>query len=220
MKKILLAAIMIAGLRPISLKAQNDQANASLKKNKPGIGLKVGYNYSSLSGTSDAFNPGNKSGFMVAGFYATPSAGLFGFRSEIVFSRQGFTYNADGSKENLTHDYIYLPQLTTLTFAKIVQVQAGMQIGFLISAKDSKKETGTAAPDIMSYYNRIDYGFAGGFEIYPIKGLILGGRYNISFGNLYKQEMDMSTQPYPVPFDPGQLKGKNQVMQVFIGYKF
>jgi hypothetical protein len=32
---------------------------------------------------------------------------------------------------------------------------------------------------MLSFMNRIDYGFAAGFEIYPFKGLIAGARYNL-----------------------------------------
>ena len=39
----------------------------------------------------------------------------------------------------------------------------------------------------VSYYNRLDYGYALGIEIHPVMGLLIGARYNISLANLYKQ---------------------------------
>jgi hypothetical protein len=77
--------------------------------------------------------------------------------------------------------------------------------------------------------NRIDYGAAVGIEVYPFKGLLVGGRYNISMGSLYKQYQNMATPsttpvpmpvPFPLPVNPSDFKGKNAVIQFFVGYRF
>jgi len=77
----------------------------------------------------------------------------------------------------------------------------------------------------MDYMNRIDYGAAVGLEVYPIKGLIVGGRYNVSLGNIYKKYENATSSPttpipFPLPVNPNDFKGRNAVVQFFIGYKF
>ena len=92
-----------------------------------------------------------------------------------------------------------------------------------MNAVKTKDSSGAQKVDIMDLYNKIDYGVAGGVEIYPYKGLILGGRYNLSLGNMYKRQQDAMRQPgmpYPLPFNPDELKGKNAVINFFVGYRF
>ena len=64
----------------------------------------------------------------------------------------------------------------------------GGQTAFLINAKaDSSNGSGNdGSGKILDYYNRLDYGFAGGIEVHPVAGLLIGARMNISLGKLYK----------------------------------
>src|SRR5215207_1598015 len=160
---------------------------------KPTFGLKAGYNWSYITGSSEGIKKDNNNGFMVGAFFAPPSRGL-GYRSEIVFSRQGYTFDEGGQNTEVMNDYIYLPQLTTFTIAKKLQIQAGGQIGFLLH---SKKTSGAKDSTITDLMNRIDYGFAAGVEVFPFKGLIVGARYNLGLGKLYKQDYT-SPNPYPL----------------------
>jgi hypothetical protein len=123
--------------------------------------------------------------------------------------------------QDVTQDYIYMPHLTTFTIAKKVQLQAGGQVGYLLNAKKSSSAQ-TEEEKVTEYMNRFDYGFAGGIEIYPFKGLLIGGRYNVSLGNIYKTSAGSTTAPIPnpLPFNPEEVKGKNAVVQFFIGYRF
>lgn len=178
-------------------------------------GLKAGYNWSYITGSAEGFKKDNSNGFMVAGFFSPPSRGI-GYRSEIVFSRQGYSFDDGGKNTEVQSDYIYLPQLTTFTIANKVQLQAGAQIGFLLNAK---KTTDSKDSSIIDLMNRIDYGFAAGAEVYPIKGLIVGARYNLGLGKLYKQDYT-SPNPYPLPFNPETANFKNGLVQLFVGYQF
>ncbi|MGZ3955271.1 MAG: porin family protein [Flavisolibacter sp.] len=230
MKKIMILASCLTAFAHIS-SAQSTQPSAmppgfdqsNLKKMKPGIGLKAGYNFAKVVGTNTNFTPGNNNGFMVAGFFSPAVKSGMGYRTEIVFSRQGFSFDEAGKMQNVTQDYIYMPHLTTFTIAKKVQLQAGGQIGYLLNAKTSTSSSSSGSDHTMDYFNRIDYGFAGGVEVYPFKGLLLGGRYNVSFGNIYKNYSTgggTTVPPSPLPFDPSQVKGKNAVVQFFLGYRF
>ena len=89
----------------------------------------------------------------------------------------------------------------TLTCKLITSTrQAGGQIGFLLNSKLTEDIKDTSITSLM---NRTDYGFAGGVEVYPFKGLLIGGRYNLGLGKLYKRyENAANAKPYPLPFNP------------------
>jgi hypothetical protein len=190
------------------------------KSMKPKLGIKAGYNYAKITGSTPDFSSKSNNGFMVAGFFAPASKGL-GYRTELIFSRQGFSFDESGKMQDVSQDYIYMPHLTTFTIAKKLQLQAGGQVGYLLNAKKSS-ENESSSEKVTEYMNRFDYGFAGGIEIYPFKGLLVGARYNVSLGNIYKTSSYSSTSPvpYPLPFNPSEVKGKNAVVQFFAGYRF
>jgi hypothetical protein len=74
-----------------------------------------------------------------------------------------------------------------------------------------------SANPMMKYYNRIDYGAAGGLEVYPYKGILFGARYNISFSNSTQNPNDAQA---PAPSFIPSFNAKNNVLQIYIGYKF
>lgn len=189
----------------------------SEKTNKSKFGVKAGYNWSYVTGSEQGFSPDTKSGFMVSVFTGNiPEKGM-GYRSEIVFSRQGYTFDNGGQNTDVMNDYIYLPTLATFNISKFFQVQAGGQIGFLINSKMSGNGKDSTITDLM---NRFDYGFAAGVEIFPVKGLIVGGRYNLGLGKLYKHYTESISNPYPLPFNPETTNLKNGVVQFYLGYRF
>jgi hypothetical protein len=183
---------------------------------KTQLGLKAGYNWSYLTGKKEGFKPGNQTGFM-ASVFLSPRSKFFGYRTELVFSRQGYSFDNGGTNVDVLSDYIYMPQLTTFTIGKYVQLQAGAQIGYLLKSQAASAKKDTTITGLM---NRFDYGFASGLEIYPFKGTIIGARYNLGLGKLHKRYESMATNPYPLPFNPETTNFKNALFQLFIGYKF
>ncbi len=125
---------------------------------------------------------------------------------------------------NVDLDYILLPQLISINITKYFSLQLGAQMAFLINAKaDSSTSSGGSGGSnpygkIMDYYNKFDYGFAGGIEIHPVLGLMVGARYNISLGNLYKDPSTISSGT-PPSFIPS-VDAKNNVVQIFAGWIF
>jgi hypothetical protein len=188
---------------------------------KLGIGVKAGLNFSNITNAS-AINASSQSGFQ-AGVFLGLGHKLIGSRTEVLYSRQGYNYSSDSTTGSVKNDYIVLAQLLAINITKFVQVQLGMQMGYLLNAKaDSSTKTGNASIDkILGYYNRFDYGFAGGLEVHPVGGLLIGARYNISFSNLYKQYTSGSSNNGSPSF--GSTSGinfKNNIIQVFVGYRF
>lgn len=190
---------------------------AFAQKKQSQFGVKAGYNWSYLTGKSSGFSPKNQTGFMTSVFYSPSARTGMGYRTEFVFSRQGYSFDNGGSTTDVMNDYIYMPQLTTFGIGKVVQLQAGAQIGYLLKSRAENKQKDTTITGLM---NRFDYGFAGGIEIYPFKGLIIGGRYNLGLGKLHKRYESMTTNPYPLPFNPETTDYKNSMIQFFVGYKF
>lgn len=205
----------------LSLFAVTAFAQMSNKKDKdnynPKFGIKAGYNWSYVTASTDGISKDGKSGFMAAVYYSPNNNKGFGYRTELVFSRQGYSFDDGGKNTAVMNDYIYMPHLTTFTIGKVVQIQAGAQIGFLLNSKLS----GSKDSSITSLMNRFDAGFATGVEFYPVKGLVIGGRYNLGLGKLAKQyEAAANKPPYPLPFDPAKTNLKNGLLQFFIGCRF
>src|SRR5690348_4461031 len=93
-----------------SVAQKNDKNQMDQYKQK--FGVKGGYNYSTLHGSTPTFNADSKNGFMVAAFYSAGGGTGMGYRTELVYSRQGYSYDSTNTKINVRQDYIYLPQFT------------------------------------------------------------------------------------------------------------
>lgn len=190
-----------------------------IAQGKLGFGIKGGLNFANVT-NAESINSSSQTGFMGGIFLAPPSQGVLGFRSEVMYSRQGFNFETSTNTGNVNLDYILLPQLTTINIGKVVSLMLGFQMAFLINAeeKSSDSSSGNPAEDIMEYYNRFDYGAAGGIEVYPFKGLLIGGRANISFGKLMKDPESYSSGSAPSMVPDVDLK--NNVVQLYVGYRF
>lgn len=201
MKKLLIIVLVFC---PISLMAQ--------------IGLKGGINFANVTNVSSINNSSN-TGFAVGVFIAPKSPKLFGYRSEILYSRQGYSFETNTNTGKVNLDYILLPQLTTINITRFVQIQLGAQMAFLINSKASESNGLPGSyGKLMDYYNKFDYGVAGGLEIHPIKGLLIGARYNLSLGDLYKN-MGVNN-PGAMPSFIPEVNVRNNVVNIFAGWHF
>ena len=190
------------------------------------FGIKAGVNFASVTNASD-INASNESGFLVGIFLAPPSNGIMGFRTELIYSKQGYNYKTATNTGTVNLDYILLPQLMQINITKFFSIQAGMQMAFLINAKaDSTPTSGGSNPygaaygSMMDYYNKFDYGVAAGIEVHPFKGLLIGARYNLSLGNLYADPSSYETNGGQPPSFIPQVDAKNNVVQIFVGWIF
>jgi Outer membrane protein beta-barrel domain len=199
-------------------------AQQQKQKKAIGLGLKTGYNFVKVTGAS-AVNATNTNGFHFGAFYSPGQEKQkgWGYRTELIYSRQGYNFEKGTTTGNVKLDYILLPQLTTFKVSKFFQVQLGAQIAFLINAQADSMATNSSASNAYSkvadYYNKIDYGFAGGVEVHPIEGLMVGARLNISLANANKEIATGVLYPSFIPTISGA-NLKNNVLQIFAGWRF
>jgi hypothetical protein len=219
MKKVLILTSLL-NLFFVMAQAQKSDSD-STKESKAGkssglgIGIKAGLNFSNVTNAS-SINGHSQTGFHAGLFFGGSSKKILASRTELLFSQQGYSFSSGSVSGSNKLNYIMLVQLMAINITRFVQIQLGAQTGYLLNAKSDsgQSSTGNASADkILSLYSRFDYGFAGGLEIHPVAGLLVGARYSISLANLYKQPVDGSSGTGGVNF-------KNNVGQLFIGYRF
>ena len=213
-------------LGPVLLYAQRDlqDTGSHRQKRSIGLGLRAGFNFANVTNAA-AINASSRVGFN-AGIFLAPSSRIIGSKTELIYSRRGYNYSSDTANGSVNLDYIALAQLMAIHITRYFEIDIGGQTAYLLHAKiDSGNNTmyGNAQTSaLLSYYNRFDYGFGGGVEIHPIAGLLIGGRYNISLSNLYKQSFTTTNNGQPPSFFPSSssINLKNNVVQVYLGYRF
>jgi hypothetical protein len=180
------------------------------------FGIKAGVNFADVTNAS-SINTSSQSGFLIGGFLAPASKGLLSSRTELIYSKQGYNYATGTKSGNVDLDYLLLPQIMGINITKLLQLQLGFQMAFLLNAQaDTVNANGMTGSygSVIDYYNKFDYGFTLGAEVHPLKGLLVGARYNISLGKLYK---DLGTgQPPSFTAEDA----KNNVVQLFAGWRF
>lgn len=187
------------------------------------IGIKAGINFANVTGAS-SINTGSQSGFVAGLFLAPKSRGIIGSRTELLFSRQGYSFASGATTGNVKLDYLVLPQFMAINITKFVQLQFGIQMAFLLNAKaDSTTNQGGPGqlpgatgqyPGITSYYNKFDYGFGAGIELHPVAGWVIGARYNVSINKMYSSFGTGQTPAFT------SADAKNNIVQVFTGWIF
>ena len=214
MKKQPTRILLLTMLIPCSLFSQ---------QNSMGFGVKAGINFSNVVNASQ-INTSNQAGFNAGFIMAPASKSVIGSRTELLFSRQGYNYATGSSTGAVNLDYIMLAQLMSIRVTKFFEIQIGGQAAYLVSAKadNSKQYTSNSQVNsVIELYNRYDYGFAGGIEFRPVKGLLVGARYNISIPDLYKQPSFSPTDSIPsfMPSTP-TINLKNNLFQLYAGFRF
>lgn len=174
------------------------------------VGVKAGLNFANLRNASGV-NADNYTGYMFGGYIAPKPKKFFGFRSEIILSRQGYDFRTNTDTGNVTLDYLLLPQLITLNFSKRIQLHAGAQAAFLLNTGVDTTGNGSSG-SLFDYLNRFDYGLVAGGEISPIGGFFIGARINVSLNNVSNGENSPN-------FIPG-INAKSNVVQAYVGWRF
>ena len=183
MKKILLLAVVtVLGF-----------TNVNAQEIK--FGAKGGLNFASISGDNTkgidavtSFNFGVLS--------EIPISDKFSFQPELMYSGQGYSFNDN----TIALSYLNIPLMGKYYLTKGLSIEAGPQIGFLLSAKNEKT-------DVKDSFNTFDFGVNFGLGYKLDNGLNFGVRYNLGLTDI--NNLDNSSS-----------KNKNGVFQISVGYFF
>lgn len=183
MKKVILVAV-VAVIAMVSVNAQTS------------FGAKAGLNSATLIGDVD----GNKSliGFHVGVFAEITLADSFYLQPELLYSTQG-TDDYLNLKDKLNLDYINIPIMFKYDVANRFYLEAGPQIGFLVSAEREDV-------DVKDIFESTDFGANFGLSYGFTEKIFAQARYNIGLSDIYKNE--------------GNDKVSNAVLSFSLSYKF
>ena len=200
------------------------------------FGAKAGLNLANLTG--DVEDASMKPGFHVGGFVEIKFSDKLALQPELLYSLQGakteYNYSFSDmmsesyeSKVNLS--YINIPVMVKFYPVEKLFLEAGPQVGFLVSAK-SKDEysitmggtttSGSEDVDVKDSFKSIDFGFNIGAGYEFTENLFANVRYNIGLSNIAEEtEIDVEDIDFE-NLSANDFSVKNSVLSVSIGYKF
>lgn len=183
MKKILVLAVFtVLGF-----------ANVTAQEIK--FGVKAGLNFSTVNGdhTEGIDYVTSQNIGLVS---EIPLSEKFSFQPEVLYSRQGYSFG-----DNIVElNYLNVPLMGKYYLAKGFSVEAGPQIGFLLSAKNEKL-------DVKDAFKKVDFGFNFGLGYKFQNGINFSARYNLGLTDINNVEGSSS-------------KDKNRTFQISVGYFF
>lgn len=209
MKKVLLTAVAVFGF--MTIQAQEVK-----------FGAKAGLNIATLNG--DVEDAKSLIGAHLGGFVEIKINEKFAFQPELLYSMQGakseYSESEPGysysSEEKYKLGYLNLPLMAKYFATEKLFIEAGPQIGFLMSAKNDYKETETfmgdtetfsGDVDIKDNLKSIDFGLNFGLGYEFTQNVFASARYNVGLSDINDVE-------------GSNVKIQNGVFQFSIGYKF
>ena len=162
------------------------------------FGVKAGLNMADWSG-DDADGIDSRVAFHVGGFAEIKLSDKFAVQPELLYSSQGG--KADGGTVNT--DYLNIPVMAKFYATEQFSIEAGPQVGFLMSAK-VKPDSGDDQ-DIKDMLKSTDFGMNLGLGYNFTENISANLRYNLGLSNI-------------VDADGADIK--NNVFSLSVGYKF
>ncbi len=193
------------------------------------MGITISSNAQTKFGVKAALNISNFSGddFDDLDSRTAPAFGVFAqigindkltFQPELLYSMQGAksSYSESGyeSEDKIKVDYLQIPLLMKYYVIEGLSINAGPQIGFLLSAKDDWEynyggESEEGEEDIKDYFKSMDLALALGLGYELESGLGFDFRYNLGLSNVVEEdEMGMDAE------------GTSSVIQFAVSFTF
>ena len=149
------------------------------------FGIKGGMNASSLNSSPSNSDMQTKIGLNV-GVLAHIHTGneFWAFQPEIYYSSEG-SKNKSNSNVSTNLGYINVPVLIQYMFNNGFRLEAGPQVGFLMSAKNKVNDNST---DIKDNLKSAVFSIPVGIGYLTTTGLGFDARYNFGISNIYKND--------------------------------
>jgi len=180
--------------------------NATAQEEKIRFGAKAGLNVSNLVGDPDE---NFKIAYHIGAVLEIPISDKFAFQPELLYSAQGSQTEDLGFDVKTNLSYINLPLMFKYYVASGLSIEAGPQVGFLVSAKGKIEANDfDEEVDIDEFFTGIDLGANFGIGYQLDMGLFFQGRYNLGLSNINDEDF------------ADEFKIKNSVIQFSVGYKF
>ena len=181
--------------------------NAQIK-----FGAKAGVNFSDITGEKvDSFE--GRTSFHFGAVAEIEISEKFSFQPELIYSSQGSEYSEDFEGEKFEGtvkvDYLNIPLMGKYYIMEGLSIEAGPQIGFLLSAKD---DYDGGEDDIKDLLKSTDFGVNFGLGYTLDNGLFFSARYNLGLTD----NLDVDGGE----FEAEGAEYKNSVVQLSVGYFF
>ncbi|PWK17383.1 porin family protein [Xanthomarina spongicola] len=226
MKKVLLtAAIAVFGFT--SMNAQNVSFGAKAGMNVATIGGDFGNYYDYYEGDATD-NVKSRVGFHVGGLAEIMISEKFAIQPEILYSSQGFkteySYGSEREESNVNLSYLNLPVMAKFFPIENLSVEAGPQVGFLLSANEDYEYTDSDFPednvsgdrDVKDSVKGVDFSMNIGVGYKLDMGVFFQARY--CFG--LSEVDDTGYYDDESYYDNYSFSRKNRVFQLSVGYMF
>ncbi|WP_420149487.1 porin family protein [Spirosoma sp.] len=175
-KTLFAASILAAGLFMLN-------SSDALAQGVARTGVKGGLNASSLFYDNQGVsNKNERIGFHVGVFTQVPIGEFFAIQPELLYMTKGASANYDFAifegRNTFKLNYAELPVLATFKLGQAVEIQAGPYVSYLLNSNvTTNGDLGSGSSAInRDNFNKIDYGIAGGLNIYFGKAFV-GARY-------------------------------------------
>ncbi|AUC77670.1 porin family protein [Olleya sp. Bg11-27] len=172
-------------------------------KSKSNGGIKAGYNLAAVQYDGDT-ETGQRSGFHVGVYGESYITDFASIQIEALYSQQGYQIETDGGTFTQKLNYINLPLSLKLYPVRTFYLEAGPQIGYAISHKETYDSNFNLFDTSQEFEpNNFDYGVNFGVGFKTESNVTLGVRYHLGLGDIY---------------DDGS--PKNRVWQFSVGFGF
>jgi len=182
--------------------------NLGIQAQELHFGVKGGVNFATVGG-DDTEDLKMRTAFHVGALMEVKFSETFSLQPEVLYSAQGTSGKEDGLDIDIKLDYINVPIMAKYNFSESFSVEAGPQIGFLISTK-GKSDGVEVDLDEYDLFKDVDFGLGVGLSYKIIPNLFVSGRYNLGLSNINNDGGDFESNG----------SNQNNVIQLSIGYLF
>lgn len=127
----------------------------------------------------------------------------FSLQPELLYSAQGYSGRPAPGFSRSKYDYITIPVLAKIYLAEKISIEAGPQVGFLVSAKEKTDADKVTIPNQKTVDFGLNIGLAYDFK----NGVFFQTRYNLGLSNV-------NAGP-----NENAVKYTNSVVQLSVGFK-